>query len=61
MWYLAVIIWLVLGVWGSYIGNNFMVRHYGKRKEWWEIPLLSFLVIGGPINLLVTVALFWKR
>ena len=57
----CVVLWLASGVWGSYIGNSYMRRHYGARTEWWELPLMGFLALCGLANLLVTVVMFWRR
>jgi len=61
MGFVWVILWLAFGVWGSYIGNNYMRRHYGPRTEWWELPTMGLVALGGPMNLLVTVVMFWGR
>ncbi len=33
MIYLAIIVWLALGAWGSYIGRQYTVRHYGTGER----------------------------
>ena len=62
LWIVAILVWLALGAWGSSIGRNYMIRHFGIETELpWYRMFYIFMAIGGPVNLIVTAMMFWRR
>ena len=61
MIFLLILAWLALGAWGSYIGRQYTVRHYGTGERRDLLFYVVMAIIFGPINLAVTALLFWKR
>ena len=63
MIFLLSIVWLSLGIWGTYIGHQYMKRHYdvGLFEDRFILAAYVVLTLGGPINLIIATARFWKR
>ena len=61
IWFLLAVMWLAFGVWGSYIGHRYMVRHYELKVGRGYKIFYAVMSLGGLINLLATTAMFWKR
>lgn len=60
---LFLILWIGLGMWGSLIGHRYFDRHYGVGSFWggWGTVFYLFMALFGPMDLLVTTVMFFKR
>lgn len=57
---LFVIVWILLGLYGSYVGISHFNRVYPSVRRGYNYPELWFMAIAGPLNL-IAVFLVWSR